>query len=610
MNLVIVGGSFNPPHKAHKRIVEILCQKFDRVIIVPCGTRPDKASANILPIRHRMEMVKIAFGNLKKVFIDFYDFENNVYTPTYLLQKRYEERFPDTEIWHLIGEDIISGGRIGLSEIHRVWDFGEKIWNSLNFLVVVRPGYNAKSEDMPPHSKILEIGDIICSGTRIRKRISDNEMISDLVEQYIERYIKENKLYRSNRMSENDYEVNALINVFKNFRDRIYEYRYPEELFEELRGNSLDEKMESLKEKFRKLIIDYGADRYNHYNSQELFDISSEISRKIIEFENLAEQEICNGTYGEKRNVNSFVVNGKYEYQINRLESQADFSETFLGTYKDFKKNIQPICAKMARVSDESGLLLDSDEVEMNNKSIRHEINMLKHLDSINNDAFQKVRRQHFPILIDDFKISFGNIERDVMVTKHVPAYDFVALREKSKNGVPLYHACWMLARMLSAVGHLHSQNIIHGNIHPEGLFVNPQDHNVTIADFEFSIIDYESEKMKYIGITKDYTAPEVYKGAIPHPSADMYSIGMSMIYILGGDVEKRSLPLQFEMIDKVYPREMEGVSGIEGIKNLILSFVNQHPLARSDDAWRAYHQLESLRKLAFGEPSFVEFNV
>ncbi len=557
-----------------------------------------------------MEMVKISFGNLKKVFIDFYDFENNVYTPTYLLQERYEKRFPDTEIWHLIGEDIISGGRIGMSEIHRVWDFGEKIWNSLNFLVVVRPGYNAKSEDMPPHSKILEIGDIICSGTRIRKRISDNEMISDLVEKYIEKYIKENKLYRSDRMSENEYEVNALINIFKDFRDRIYGYIYPEELFEELRGNSLDEKMESLKEKFRKLIIDYGADRYNHYDNQELFDISSEISRKIIEFENLAEQGIRNGTYGEKRNVKGLTVNGKYEYQINKLESQADFSETFLGTYKDIKENMQPICVKMARVSDEDGVLFDSDEVEMNNKSIRHEINMLKHLDSINDDVFQKVRRQHFPILIDDFKISFGNIERDVMVTKHVPAYDFVALREKFKNGVPLYHACWMLARMLSAVGHLHSQNIIHGNIHPEGLFVNPQDHNVTIADFEFSIVDYESEKMKYIGITKDYTAPEVYKGAIPHPSADMYSIGMSMIYILGGDVEKRSLPLQFEMIDKVYPREMERVRGIEGIKNLILLFVNQHPLARSDDAWKAYHQLASLRKMAFGKLSFVEFNV
>ncbi len=610
MNIVLFGGSFNPPHKAHKRIVEVLCQKFDRVVIVPCGTRPDKVSTNIIPIHHRMEMVKIAFGNLEKVFIDFYDFENNVYTPTYLLQKRYEKLFPNSEIWHLIGEDITAGGSSGLSEIHRIWDFGTKIWNDLNFLVVTRPGYDAKSEDMPLHSKMLEIEDIVGSGTLVRERIANNMSIENLVDRDVDEYIKKNKLYRSDKMSKEKYEVDMLIEIFRDFKNKIYKYEYPEELFGELKESSSRKKLDLLKEKFRKLILDYGADRYNRYDCQELFDISSEISRKIIEFENLAEDAIREGTYGEKRNVRDFVVNGKYEYQINKLESQSDFYETFLGTYKNDKDKDEPICVKMARISDDDGMLLDSNEIDLNNDSISHEIDTLKHLDSINDDMFQKVRRQHFPVLIDNFKVLSSDVERCAFVINHVPAYDFVSLRERFGNGVPLYHACWMLARILSAAGHLHYNKIIHGNIHPEGLFVNSHDHNVTLADLEFSILGYESKQAKYIGATEDYTAPEVHKRTIPYPTTDMYSIGMSMIYILGGDVKKRTLPTKFEMIDVINSDEIERERGINGIRNLILSFVNLHPLARSDDAWKAYHQLSSLRKLAFGKPSFIEFNV
>ena len=43
----IFGGSFNPPGKHHRDIVEKLSDFFDEIIIVPCGGRPDKNFYNV-----------------------------------------------------------------------------------------------------------------------------------------------------------------------------------------------------------------------------------------------------------------------------------------------------------------------------------------------------------------------------------------------------------------------------------------------------------------------------------------------------------------------------------------------------------------------------------
>lgn len=194
--IVLLGGSFNPPHKAHIMIAKLLAKDSDQMFIIPCGSSRCKLSIDMVSSKHRMEMVKTAFAGLEKTKFDFYDLENDVFTPTYFLQKRYEKLFPDAEIWHAIGEDIIAGGYSQNSEIHRSWDHGHEIWNELNFLVIVRNGYGARSEDMPPFSKIVEREKIIGSGTLIRERIKNGEPISDLVDHRIERIIRKYRLYQ------------------------------------------------------------------------------------------------------------------------------------------------------------------------------------------------------------------------------------------------------------------------------------------------------------------------------------------------------------------------------------------------------------------------------
>lgn len=193
--IVLFGGSFNPPHKVHHEIARILDEDSDIVFIIPCGTSRHKSSINIVAAKYRMEMVEAVFADLARVEIDCYDLKNDVFTPTYLLQERYEKFFPNSQIWHVIGEDIIAGGHNLNSEIHRSWDHGNEIWNKLNFLVIVRPGYGARPEDMPPSSKIVELEKIMGSGTLIRSRIENGEPIDDLVDPEVIKIIRKYGLY-------------------------------------------------------------------------------------------------------------------------------------------------------------------------------------------------------------------------------------------------------------------------------------------------------------------------------------------------------------------------------------------------------------------------------
>lgn len=194
--IAIFGGSFNPVGKHHRQIAEKLIQLFDLVVVVPCGIRSDKSSVSAVSLNHRKELVKRGFAKLPKIELDFFDLDNNTYTPTYLLDERYKEQFPNQQIWHIVGGDIITGGREQKSEIHRVWQQGPQIWQELKFLVLTRPGYLVEKEDLPPQAQVLQIDSLFGSGSLIRERIAKDEPIDDLVTSYVEDYIKEFKLYQ------------------------------------------------------------------------------------------------------------------------------------------------------------------------------------------------------------------------------------------------------------------------------------------------------------------------------------------------------------------------------------------------------------------------------
>jgi nicotinate-nucleotide adenylyltransferase len=194
--IVIYGGSFNPSHRAHIWNVETLAKIFDRVIVVLRGCQSEKSTLKNIDPKARGEMTRIAFEDISRVKLDFYDIEKSVYTPTYFLQQRFERIYPQAEIWHAVGSDLVKGGEQGKWDL-QTWIRGRNIWRTLHWIVIQRPGQKAKKSDMPPHSSLIDVKGFLCSGTMIREKVAQGKSISNLVTPEIEEYIRRNDLYKS-----------------------------------------------------------------------------------------------------------------------------------------------------------------------------------------------------------------------------------------------------------------------------------------------------------------------------------------------------------------------------------------------------------------------------
>jgi len=189
--ILLFGGSFNPPGRHHRALVEKLIPYFDEIVIIPCGPRPDKSTvAEVLPI-HRGEMTKLAFTGLPRVRVELFDILENKFTRTWALQKMFES---EGEIWHLVGTDWTLGGEFGESEIHKVWQRGPELWKTLNFAVTNREDFPYHPEDLPPHHRFFRLG-INGSSSEIRKRIRGNKPITHLVAPEVGEYISRHGLY-------------------------------------------------------------------------------------------------------------------------------------------------------------------------------------------------------------------------------------------------------------------------------------------------------------------------------------------------------------------------------------------------------------------------------
>lgn len=188
--IAIFGGSFNPPGVHHRAVAEALAPHFDKIIVVPCGPRPDKPTTNDVEPWHRAALADIAFRGIPKVEVDLFDLELASFTTNDAFEARYAHL---GDLWHVIGSDLSAGGGREQSAIHRYWDRGREMWQELNFCVMAREGYEADSADLPPRHQLIRLptespGSSSEIREKIFKRLPYASLVSPEVGAYIERY--------------------------------------------------------------------------------------------------------------------------------------------------------------------------------------------------------------------------------------------------------------------------------------------------------------------------------------------------------------------------------------------------------------------------------------
>lgn len=191
--IAIFGGSFNPPGVHHRRLAEKLARRFDEVRVIPCGPRPDKETTNTVPPIFRAALADITFGGIARVAVDLSDLERDSFTRNCDLQARFEKQ---GSVWHVVGTDLIEGGRNGKAVIQRSWKNGRKLWETAKFAVLTRPGHAFNEADLPPTHDLIEI-DAPGSSTEVRARLGRSDCVTELVTPRALEYINRYGLYRA-----------------------------------------------------------------------------------------------------------------------------------------------------------------------------------------------------------------------------------------------------------------------------------------------------------------------------------------------------------------------------------------------------------------------------
>jgi nicotinate-nucleotide adenylyltransferase len=198
MKIGVLGGTFDPVHRAHIRMAEAARKELDlaKVIIVPAGQPVMKPGDRVTPAAPRLEMLRLALTGRPYLKISRIEIERPgpSYTVDTLeaLRKQYGA---GAELYFILGWD-------SLAQLPD-WREPQRIVAMCRLVAAPRPGFPrpalpALEEKIPGISRkvtFLNKPNLDISATVIREKVRRGESIDDLVPAPVAAYIKKHRLY-------------------------------------------------------------------------------------------------------------------------------------------------------------------------------------------------------------------------------------------------------------------------------------------------------------------------------------------------------------------------------------------------------------------------------
>jgi nicotinate-nucleotide adenylyltransferase len=193
MKMCIFGGTFDPPHIGHLLIAQTIfeAEEFSKIIFIPAWKSPIKSDFEITPIKHRINMLRIATEGNPHFEISKIEFDRRgiSYSIDTIAEVKKKEQVSSEELYFLIGSDI-------LKEFNN-WKSPEKILDECQVIVALRPGF--KPSSIPnwilSNIQFANIPRFEISSSTIRRRWQENKTIRYMVPLPVWKYINKYKLY-------------------------------------------------------------------------------------------------------------------------------------------------------------------------------------------------------------------------------------------------------------------------------------------------------------------------------------------------------------------------------------------------------------------------------
>ena len=192
MRIAIYGGSFNPMHIGHEKIVDYVLNNLnmDKIIIIPVGI-PSHRENNLEQSDTRLKICKEIFKGNKKIEVSDIEIKSEGKSYTYdTLLKLMDLYGENNEFFEIIGEDSLKS--------LKTWKNYEELLKICKFIVFRRKDdKNIQIDEEFLNNKniiILENEYYNISSTEIRNMVKNNEDISVFVNKKVKKLIEKEYL--------------------------------------------------------------------------------------------------------------------------------------------------------------------------------------------------------------------------------------------------------------------------------------------------------------------------------------------------------------------------------------------------------------------------------
>ena len=202
MAIAIFGGTFDPFHDAHERIVRTVASLhyIDKVFVMPAGNPPHKPNQWISFASYRLAMVEAAVKNINKTSVARYELQKRGRSYTVETIRHFKEKHKE-DVYIVIGAD-------SFLEIEEWYKYKE-ILSLAKILVARRPGHKG----LKKHKKYLkdkykakvrfiDIEESSISSSLLRRELENGDFSNPELNDRVKRLIENNKLYEKRNLED------------------------------------------------------------------------------------------------------------------------------------------------------------------------------------------------------------------------------------------------------------------------------------------------------------------------------------------------------------------------------------------------------------------------
>jgi len=204
MKIGLMGGTFNPIHNGHIKMMEKAAELEDLeyIMLIPTGDPPHKVKSEVISKYHRYEMCLLCAAHMDNVVVSSVEIERNGTTYTIDTLRELENRYGRFEDLHfIIGADTVMG--------LRKWkEFGE-VCKRCRFIAFGREELKDQEvqdeiarlkEEFGAHIRLLKESIPDVSSSELRDRIKEGMSVKGMIPGSVEVYIKKNMLYTGEKI--------------------------------------------------------------------------------------------------------------------------------------------------------------------------------------------------------------------------------------------------------------------------------------------------------------------------------------------------------------------------------------------------------------------------